>query len=69
MIVLFILIGLSLIVALIFLFLYIWSVKDGQFDDDKTPAMRILFDDEELIEQNQQSNNNSEINSETKNLN
>ena len=65
MIVLFILIGLSLIVALIFLFLYIWAVKDGQFDDDKTPAMRILFDDEELKEQN----NNSEINSETKNLN
>ncbi len=65
MIVLFILIGLSLIVALIFLFLYIWAVKDGQFDDDKTPAMRILFDDEELKEQN----DNSEINSETKNLN
>lgn len=67
MIVLFILIGLSLIVALIFLFLYIWAVKDGQFDDDKTPAMRILFDDDELIEQNQ--DNNSESNSETKKLN
>ena len=45
--------------------MYIWAVKDGQFDDDKTPAMRILFDDEELEEQN----DNSEINSETKNLN
>ncbi len=67
MIVLFILIGLSLVVALIFLFLYIWAVKDGQFDDDKTPAMRILFDDDELIEQNQ--DNNSETNSETKKLN
>ncbi len=45
MIVIFILIGLSLIVALIFLFLYIWSVKDGQFDDDYTPSVRILFDE------------------------
>ncbi|MCF6365568.1 MAG: cbb3-type cytochrome oxidase assembly protein CcoS [Bacteroidales bacterium] len=51
MAVIFILIGLSLIVALIFLFLYIWSVKDGQYEDDQTPAIRILFDDEELNEQ------------------
>jgi len=67
MAVIFILIGLSLIVALIFLFLYIWSVKDGQYDDDQTPAIRILFDDEELNEQKQVKNN--EINSETNKLN
>ena len=52
MVVIFILIGLSLIVALIFLFLYIWSVKDGQFDDDITPAIRILFDDETTEDEN-----------------
>lgn len=51
MIVLFILIGLSLIVALIFLFIYIWSVKNGQYDDTHTPAIRMLFDDDELEEQ------------------
>ncbi len=28
-----------------FLIAYIWSVKDGQFDDDYSPARRILFDD------------------------
>lgn len=64
MIVIFILIGLSLIVALIFLFLYIWSVKDGQYDDDKTPAMRILFDDNEQTEKKEETNQNN-INSET----
>lgn len=38
------LIGFSLLVALIFLGLFIWAVKDGQYDDAYTPAMRILFD-------------------------
>lgn len=64
MVVIFILIGLSLIVALIFLSLYIWSVKDGQFDDDITPAMRILFDDESP--ENEKNSNHSDQN-ETKN--
>jgi len=43
--VLFILITLSSIVAGIFLFAFIWSVKSGQFDDGHTPAVRILFED------------------------
>jgi cbb3-type cytochrome oxidase maturation protein len=36
----------SLFVALFFLGVFIWSVKKGQFDDDFTPALRILNDDE-----------------------
>lgn len=40
----FILIGASLVVALGFLIGFIWSVKDGQFDDDYTPAIRMLFE-------------------------
>jgi len=43
--VLVILIALSVVVAGIFLFAFIWSVKKGQFDDDFTPSVRILFDD------------------------
>ena len=43
--VIFILIGLSLVVALTFLYLFVWSVKDGQYDDDVTPGMRMLFDE------------------------
>jgi cbb3-type cytochrome oxidase maturation protein len=27
-----------------FLVAFLWSVRDGQFDDDKSPAYRILFD-------------------------
>ncbi len=43
--VLFILIGASLILALCFLAGFIISVRNGQFDDDYTPSVRILFDD------------------------
>lgn len=42
--VIFMLIGFSLLVALIFLGLFIWAVKDGQYDDSYTPSIRILFD-------------------------
>jgi cbb3-type cytochrome oxidase maturation protein len=35
----------SIGIAAGFLFAFFWSVKDGQFDDDYSPARRILFDD------------------------
>lgn len=46
--VLFILITLSSIVAGLFLIAFIWAVKNGQFDDGHTPAVRILFDDTKI---------------------
>lgn len=42
-----ILLGASLVVALIFLAAFIWSVKNGQFDDDYSPAHKILFEDKQ----------------------
>jgi cbb3-type cytochrome oxidase maturation protein len=44
--IIYLLIGISLLVALIFLRAFFWSVKDGQYDDDVTPSIRMLFDDE-----------------------
>ena len=41
-----VLIGFSLVVAIIFLAAFIWSVKTGQYEDDYTPSVRILFEDE-----------------------
>lgn len=35
----------SLTAAICFLVAYIWSVRSGQFDDNYSPAQRILFDD------------------------
>ena len=36
---------LSISVAAVFLAAFIWSVKSGQYDDEESPPMRILFDD------------------------
>ena len=44
--VLILLIGFSILIAGGFLAAFIWSVKKGQFDDDYTPSVRILMDDE-----------------------
>ena len=46
----YLLIGVSLFVALIFLGAFIWAVRTGQFDDNETPSIRILFDDEPIID-------------------
>jgi len=42
----FLLIGISILVAGSFLTAFLWSVKNGQYDDDYTPSVRMLFDDE-----------------------
>ena len=44
----YLLIGVSLFAALIFLGVFIWAVRSGQFEDSVTPPMRILFDDDEI---------------------
>jgi cbb3-type cytochrome oxidase maturation protein len=44
--ILFMLIGVSLFAALIFLALFIWAVRSGQYEDNYTPSVRILFEDE-----------------------
>jgi cbb3-type cytochrome oxidase maturation protein len=45
--VLIILVNISVIVAGGFLAAFIWSVNKGQYDDDYTPSVRMLFDDTE----------------------
>lgn len=39
------LIAISLMVAIVFLGLFIWSLRSGQYDDMYAPSVRILFDD------------------------
>jgi len=43
--VIFLLIIFSLLLALVFLLAFVWSVRDGQYEDDYTPSVRMLFDD------------------------
>ncbi len=44
--IIFLLIIVSVLIAVGFLAAFIWAVRSGQYDDDYTPAVRILFDDE-----------------------
>ncbi len=41
-----ILLPLSVFIAALFLVGYLWSVKDGQYDDLETPRSRMLWDDD-----------------------
>lgn len=50
-----ILLGASLIVALIFLGAFIWSVRAGQYEDDFSPAHKILFEDKPTKEPSNKS--------------
>jgi len=43
----FIFMGASFIISLIFLVAFVWSVKDGQYDDITSPSVRILNESSE----------------------
>lgn len=47
--VIFLLIIISILLAGSFLVIFWFALKKNQFDDMDTPAMRILFDDDEII--------------------
>jgi cbb3-type cytochrome oxidase maturation protein len=51
-----VLIGFSLVVAAGFLIAFLWAVKSGQYDDDVSPSIRILYDNEE--NESEQTNTN-----------
>ena len=48
---LYILIIASLLVAVIFLIAFIWAVRNGQYDDEYSPSVRMLFDNKKSKEE------------------
>lgn len=38
-------IGISLTIAIVFLVVFFWNMKSGQYDDTYTPSVRMLFDE------------------------
>lgn len=44
--VIYILLAISIIVAIVFFIAFIMAVKKGQYDDSYTPSVRMLFEDE-----------------------
>ncbi len=54
--VVYITIGVSVIVAIFFLVIFIKAIKSGQYEDTYTPSVRMLFDDELVNENNKEHN-------------
>ena len=63
--IIYMLLAISVIVALLFFAAFIISVKKGQYDDTYTPSVRMLFEDETIkkaeTETNQKSTSKSII--------
>jgi len=53
-----VLIGFSIIVASGFLIAFLWAVKSGQYDDDVSPSIRILYDNDENKSEQTNTNQN-----------
>ena len=58
--VIYFLISISIFVAVFFLYAFIKAVRSGQYDDDYTPSVRMLFDDELKISKQKQIKTNPE---------
>ena len=56
--VIYILLSISVIVAIIFFVAFIFAVKRGQYDDSYTPSIRMLFEDELVKEKKKPSKTN-----------
>ncbi|MCX7550151.1 cbb3-type cytochrome oxidase assembly protein CcoS [Xanthomarina sp. F2636L] len=52
----YILLSISIIVAIFFFIVFILAVRSGQFDDSYTPSVRMLFEDELVKEQTELTN-------------
>ncbi|WP_282068176.1 cbb3-type cytochrome oxidase assembly protein CcoS [Olleya namhaensis] len=62
--VIYILLTVSIVVAIVFFVAFIVAIRNGQFDDSYTPSVRMLFEDElvktteSLTKNNKKTNHN-----------
>jgi len=48
--IIFLTLGVSIAIAVSFLFAFIWAARNGQYDDLETPGHRMLLDDDDETE-------------------
>lgn len=53
--VIYILLAISIVVAIVFFVAFIVAVKKGQYDDSYTPSVRMLFEDELIKDKSNKS--------------
>ncbi|MBO0322994.1 cbb3-type cytochrome oxidase assembly protein CcoS [Muricauda sp. CAU 1633] len=59
--VIYVLLAISITVALVFFVAFVFSVKSGQYDDTYTPSVRMLFEDEVVKNKDKSNLNKKEI--------
>lgn len=52
-----VLIFISLMIAVGFLIVFLWSLKSGQYDDTYSPSVRMLFDDKPKAQKKRSDSN------------
>lgn len=52
--IIYMLLAISVVVALVFFAAFIISVRNGQYDDTYTPSVRMLFEDEVIAEDSEE---------------
>jgi cbb3-type cytochrome oxidase maturation protein len=62
--ILYLLVPVALVLAGVSVWAFAWAVRNGQFEDTKTPAFRMLWEDEESIKPNHVTNGRSSENAE-----
>ncbi|GLU42816.1 cbb3-type cytochrome oxidase assembly protein CcoS [Allomuricauda sp. NBRC 101325] len=59
--VIYVLLAISITVAIVFFLAFVFSVKSGQYDDTYTPSVRMLFEDEVVTDKNVSNSNTDKI--------
>ena len=53
--IIYLLIPISLILLVVIVWILLWAVKDGQYDDLEGPAHRILMDEDRIVDSQKNS--------------
>ena len=59
--VIYVLLAISITVAVVFFIAFVFSVKSGQYEDTYTPSVRMLFEDEVIRNKDKSNSNKKEI--------
>ena len=59
--VIYVLLAISITVAIVFFIAFVFSVKSGQYDDTYTPSVRMLFEDEVVKDKDTLNSNKRKI--------
>ena len=58
---LYLMIPLGLVLSALAIWLFVWALKGGQFEDLDSPGWSIIMDEEQILEENKHESNSPEL--------